>query len=98
MYDICKRSTFEAVQKQIELFCEYNGESINRNIVLVGNKTDREEEREVLKEEAIKLAQKLNLSAVFESSAKDGSNVKNILYRAIVDAFDQSDAMGSVYS
>ncbi len=41
------------------------------NIILVGNKSDLNERRKVDFEEAIELAKRLKLSAVFETSAKN---------------------------
>eukprot|EP01017_Pseudomicrothorax_dubius_P045512 TRINITY_DN7876_c0_g1_i1.p1 TRINITY_DN7876_c0_g1~~TRINITY_DN7876_c0_g1_i1.p1 ORF type:complete len:101 (-),score=30.90 TRINITY_DN7876_c0_g1_i1:172-474(-) len=43
--------------------------------VLVGNQSDREEDREVPREEAEEFMKKNSLNLFFETSAKNGSNV-----------------------
>ena len=75
VYDISRRETFENVIKWIEDCKHYSSKSIL--IILVGNKCDLEEERQVMKEEGDELADKYGL-IFFETSAKDGTNVKEI--------------------
>ncbi len=60
-----------------------------RNIILVGNKTDLEEQRLVTIEEAVRLGKKLNLAAVYETSAKDGGEIiDEVFMRAIINCVD----------
>jgi Ras-related protein Rab-6A len=53
-------------------------------IVMVGNKTDLEEDRQVSSEEAEKLANELDVMWI-ETSAKNGTNIKG-LFRKIAQA------------
>jgi len=55
---------------------------------LVGNKTDLEEKRKVPFEEAVRLGKKLNLAAVFETSAKSNDAIDDAFYRSIVNCVD----------
>lgn len=59
-----------------------------RNIILVGNKTDLEDKRKVPLEEAVRLGKKLNLAAVFETSAKINDSVDDSFFRSIVNCVD----------
>jgi hypothetical protein len=54
----------------------------------VGNKSDLEEKRKVTFEEAVKLAKRLNLSAVFETSAKSNNSIDDVFFRSIVNCVD----------
>ena len=75
VYDITKRKSFENVMTWIKE-CE-NECSDNIVKVLVGNKSDLSDQREVTKEEAEKVCEEKEM-LFFETSAKDGINVKEI--------------------
>ena len=72
MYDVTKRSTFEAITDWVQSIKEAKGE--NFPVVLIGNKCDLNEEREIDKEEGENEAKK-NGFLFFETSNKDGTNV-----------------------
>lgn len=74
-YDITRHSTFDSVThwiKEVELY----GAS-NVLLVLIGNKCDLEEERQVLFEEACDLAKNRGILAALETSAKESQNVED---------------------
>ena len=73
IYDVTKRNTFEAITGWVESIKEQKGE--NFPVVLIGNKCDLNEEREVDKEEGENEAKK-NGFLFFETSSKDGTNVE----------------------
>lgn len=78
IFDLTKRDSFDAVPRWLESYnknCN-NGEQ-NRIVILVGNKRDLNNEREVSAEEAKSFADSYNM-AYFETSAKDGMNVNEI--------------------
>ncbi|KAK9525643.1 hypothetical protein VZT92_016329 [Zoarces viviparus] len=73
-YDITRRPTFDSVahwMKEVELY----GAS-NVVLVLIGNKCDLEQERQVPFEEACNLAEDKNILAALETSAKESQNVE----------------------
>ncbi|XP_060766887.1 ras-related protein Rab-43 isoform X2 [Neoarius graeffei] len=72
-YDITKKASFMAVPKWMEDVKKYGGSNIAT--LLVGNKSDLTEEREVSFEEARALALQLDFISAIETSAKDSSNV-----------------------
>lgn len=77
------------MEEQINNFLAYSDPEVAKNIILVGNKTDLESKRQVSFSEAVKLGQRLDLSAVFETSAKEGGDsVNEIFVRALVNIVD----------
>ncbi|KAL7370645.1 hypothetical protein ABVT39_006644 [Epinephelus coioides] len=73
-YDITRHPTFDSVThwiKEVELY----GAS-NVVLVLIGNKCDLEQERQVLFEEACNLAKEKDILAALETSAKESQNVE----------------------
>ncbi|XP_019947902.1 ras-related protein Rab-19-like [Paralichthys olivaceus] len=86
-YDITRRSTFDSVThwiKEVELYG-----ANNVVLVLIGNKCDMEEERQVQFEDACNLAKERGILAALETSAKESQNVaeafmmmaRELLYR-----------------
>ena len=73
VYDITKKNTFENVDKWLNDFKMKSDD--DAAIVIVGNKSDLINEREVSIEEATLKAQ-VNHLAFFETSAKENENVK----------------------
>jgi len=72
MYDITKKNTFESIKDWYNSIHEVI-EDIN--LILIGNKCDLEDKREVSEEEGLKEAQNYKVS-YFETSAKKGINVE----------------------
>ena len=73
VYDICRQKSFENVDKWIDDFkSKADDDAV---IILIGNKSDLDEKREVSKEEAESKAQK-NKFGFMETSAKDNNNVQ----------------------
>ena len=79
VFDVTQRDTFKLMDMWVE---EINNKNNINNIgkILLGNKIDLENKREVKKEEGIKLGKSINCNYL-EVSAKTGHNIK--------DAFDQ---------
>ena len=72
IYDITKRKTFDNVTNWINQIKEEVSDKVT--IILVGNKIDDEEHRDVKTEEGEQLAKELGLM-FFECSAKSGINI-----------------------
>ena len=79
VYDISRRASFESISSWIEDCKNSSPKSIM--MVLVGNKADLEENREVTKEEGQELAEKYGL-LFFETSAKSGQNVEEVFKKS----------------
>ena len=77
VYDITRKNTFDNVDKWLNDFkmkCDEDAA-----IIIVGNKSDLIQEREVSKEEATLKAQ-INHLAFFETSAKENENVHSAFF------------------
>ncbi|NP_001038812.1 ras-related protein Rab-43 isoform X1 [Danio rerio] len=72
-YDITKKATFLSVPKWMEDVKKYGGSNIVP--LLIGNKCDLSESREVPLEDAQTMAHQLDFVSAIETSAKDSSNV-----------------------
>lgn len=79
VYDITKKETFNNVTKWLKEVKNNCDKEIC--IILVGNKIDLENKREVPKEEAEQFALENNLLFI-ETSAKEGNNIKEAFYES----------------
>ncbi len=84
VYDITRRPTFEEIQnKWINDFKKYaQSKSL---FILIGNKCDLEENRQVTQEEGEELAKTIGAIDFIETSAKTGENV-NSMFVHLVEA------------
>ena len=89
VYDITQRASFLNTSKWIEDVRNERGNDVI--VVLVGNKTDLTERRQVSVEEGEDKAQKEGILFI-ESSAKAGFNIKS-LFRKLATAFPGNDAV-----
>ena len=77
VYDITYKISFENLNKWLK---DINENAKGLPIVLIGNKTDFEENREVSKEEGNEFAKKINEEIEFyEASCKTGENIKEAI-------------------
>ena len=94
IYDISQRKTFDNVKGWIESIKEEVSSKVL--IVLVGNKIDKIEEREVKKVEGEELAEELKLP-FYECSALTGENINNAflgLARKLVETKEKVENRG----
>uniref|UniRef100_A0A674N1G1 Ras-related protein Rab-19 n=1 Tax=Takifugu rubripes TaxID=31033 RepID=A0A674N1G1_TAKRU len=73
-YDITRRPTFESVSHWIREVEHYGAASVV--LILIGNKSDLQAQRQVLFEDACTLAENNGALAVLETSAKEAQNVE----------------------
>ena len=74
VYDITRKNTFDNIDKWISDL-KTNGDK-NIAIVLIGNKSDLEDKREVSNEDGIKKSEEFKI-AFMETSALNGDNINN---------------------
>ncbi|XP_041952559.1 ras-related protein Rab-6B-like isoform X2 [Alosa pseudoharengus] len=80
VYDITNVTSFQLTSKWIEEVRSERGSDVI--IMLVGNKTDLEEKRQISTEEGERKARELSVMFI-ETSAKNGCNVKQSHYQSI---------------
>ncbi|OHT02571.1 Ras-related protein RABF2a [Tritrichomonas foetus] len=78
-FDITSQISFKSAERWYDELMMKAPQNIK--VVLVGNKSDLEEKREVSKEEAENFVQKHNLPFYIECSAKTGDNVSNLFQK-----------------
>ncbi|XP_054845145.1 ras-related protein Rab-19 isoform X2 [Eublepharis macularius] len=102
-YDMTRRSTFESIPHWIHEIEKYG--AANLVLMLIGNKSDETEKRQVLFEDACTLAEKHGLLAVLETSAKEAQNVdevfilmaKELMARNSLQLSGESGPTGSIH-
>jgi GTPase KRas len=81
VYDVCKRKSLEFASKLIqEIYKKKELEVNSFPIILVGNKSDLENVREISHQEGLKVADTFNDVGFFEVSAKLGTNIQESVF------------------
>ena len=80
MYDISKKESFTKIKDWLKNILEHKDKDFP--ILLLGNKCDLEEKREVTKEEGDQLAKELKLN-FYETSNKDNINIEKAITELI---------------
>jgi small GTP-binding protein len=80
IYSITNKNSFQHVETWIRDLKTNSNK--NPKIILVGNKSDLENERKISYEEGENLKNKHNLNYFIETSAKTGDNAENVLIEA----------------
>ena len=83
IYDITRRETFENINKWI---LELKNNEDNVIIILIGNKSDLEEFREISQEEAFQKAKDLNC-AFLETSAMQAVNIEKCFFMLVQEIY-----------
>ena len=84
VYDITNRESFERVHDWIKSVYDNSDNYKEVQMIIVGNKIDLEEKREVSKNEGVKVGQFFEID-FFEASAKNAEGVKNFMIKIIKD-------------
>ena len=87
VYDITNEKTFNNVEKWYEHVQREAGQDIS--IILVGNKCDKENERQISKEKGQEKAKNLKC-AFFETSALSGTNISEIFDELANDIYEKT--------
>ena len=78
IFSVSNKESFEHLNEWIDFITNIE----NGNIVIVGNKIDLKDERQVTQEEAEKYCKEKNYD-YFEVSAKEGTNINNLLFNSV---------------
>ena len=74
VFDLSSKSSFKNLNEWIESYYKYSNPDVEKNVILIGNKSDLVDKIEVTKEEIEKFIKDNNIN-YFETSAKDGKNI-----------------------
>lgn len=88
MYDITKRKTFESITRWLQ---ELKSNAPEAVVMLIGNKCDLKDNRQVSVSEATSTATKLGLSFL-ETSALDATNVDESFRQILQETYSQHSA------
>ena len=88
VYSIDQKETFKDIDLWLKELKMNN--SPDTKIMLVGNKLDLEEKREVQYEEAKKFSDDFDFCDFFETSAKTGENIKKMFIKAATILYDEN--------
>ena len=84
VYDITNKESFERIQDWVKSVYDNTDTYKEIQMIIVGNKIDLEERREVSKEEGLKIGKYFEID-FFEASAKNAEGVKNFMIKIIKD-------------
>ena len=84
VYDITRKNSFESVERWVSDVISVADKKIT--IILIGNKSDLEDQRQVTKEEAEEKANKLEI-AFMETSALSGDNLEKAFEKMIDEIY-----------
>ena len=84
VYDITNKESFERVQDRIKSVYDNTDTFKEIQMIIVGNKIDLEEMREVTKEDGIKIGKYYEID-FYEASAKNAEGVNNFMIKIIRD-------------
>ena len=93
VYDTTDKSTFDNIDKWMLEIKDKTSKDIK--LMIVGNKIDLKDEREVKNEEAMKKAESLRIP-LMEASALDSTNVKEVFYDLLKEIYkDMKDNLNN---
>ena len=95
IYSVTDRSSFEDVPSIVENIRNLRGDGNSCPIILIGNKIDLEDQREVSEDEGRNLARDLKIRFV-ETSATDGSNIQQLFIQSATEFIQRPAAEPSV--
>ena len=87
VYDITNKESFERIQDWIKSIYDNTDTYKEIQMIIVGNKIDLEEMREVTKEDGLKIGKYYEID-FYEASAKNDEGVNNFMIKIIRDILD----------
>ena len=79
VFDLTSKQSFECLNEWIENYYKYSDPNSEKNVVLIGNKCDLVDRREITQEEIDKFIKDNNIM-YYETSAKTGQNIDECFY------------------
>ena len=88
LYDITDKNSFSHIKNWMIDIDKFAKQGVLK--VLVGNKTDLEDQRKIIKEEGESLAKKYGIN-FFEVSAKDNINIEQLFLETVKSLLEKND-------
>ena len=79
VFDLTSKSSFDSVSDWIENYYKYSNPDSEQHVILIGNKSDLKENREVTQEQIDNFTLN-NKIKYFETSAKNGENIEECFF------------------
>jgi len=79
VFDLTSKPSFDSVSEWIENYYKYSNPDSEKHVVLIGNKSDLKENREITQEQIDSFVMN-NKIKYFETSAKNGENIDECFY------------------
>ena len=79
VFDLTSKSSFDSVSEWIENYYKYSNPDSEKHVILIGNKSDLKENREITQEQIDNFVMN-NKIKYFETSAKNGENIEECFY------------------
>ena len=79
VFDLTSKQSFECLNEWIENYYKYSDPNSEKNVVLIGNKCDLVDRREITQEEIDKFIKDNNIM-YYETTAKTGQNIDECFY------------------
>ena len=92
VFDLTAKATFKALNEWIQSYYKYSNPDVEKNVVLIGNKSDLTDLREVTQEEIDNFTKANNNIKYFEASAKDGINIDECFNYIAEQLMNQHDS------
>ena len=80
VYDITRRETFENVKAWAEQYSQSNSQQSKQSVLILGNKKDLEDKRQVQKDEGAQLAKEIGCQFHEVSAKEGGEEIGEIFY------------------
>lgn len=87
VFDVGNKESFEKLHDWIKSVYDNIDSYREMNLIIVGNKNDLEENRQVTQEEGVKLSEYFEIP-YFEASAKNGNGVRTFMMKIIEDVIN----------
>ena len=87
VFDLTNRQSMDSIKKYVATFRQECPEAASANIVLVGNKIDKAEDRVITTEEGKELCKELGCVEYYETSAQNNINVDETFFSVAAGAF-----------
>ena len=96
VFDLTNRKSLESIEQFVQNFKSECSVEASENMVLVGNKSDKDSVREVSKEDGHAASKRFGCIGYYETSASTGENVNEAFFSVATKAFRADEEQRSL--